>query len=241
MPYIQSGGASIHYLEVGTGYPMLLLAPGGLNSSIARWESATINPLVEFIDDYHLIAMDQRNAGDSRAPFPVDNPWETYLRDQCELMDALGYTRFHLLGCCIGCSFALKLALACPDRVSAVVLEQPMGLIPENHQGWRDRCHSWVREVAAERPDLDESIGHRSVEEMWSQDFVASLTRSEVATIYVPTCVLPGIDEIHPTAVGFEIAELISGATTISPWKYSAEHARDATRKIREFLVAHTP
>ena len=241
MPFVQSEKSSIYYEEFGSGYPILLIAPGGLSSSIAKWESATINPLAVFASEFRLIAMDQRNAGSSRAPFPVDHPWDVYVEDQIGLMDALGCERFHLFGCCIGGPFALKLTHAYQDRVSAAVLEQPMGLIPANHQGWIDRCHDWVSDVVAERSDLDEALGHRFVEQMWHQDFVASLTRDEVGTIRTPTCVLPGIDEIHPSEIGYEIAELISHSTTISPWKDSPEHALLATSKIREFLLANTP
>ena len=241
MPSIQSGETSIYYEEFGSGYPVLLIAPGGLSSAIEKWENATINPLDEFAEDFRLVAMDQRNAGNSRSPFPVDHPWDAYAQDQISVMDALGYERFHLFGCCIGGPFALKLTYAHQDRVSAVVLEQPMGLIPANHQGWKDRCHDWVTAIVVDRPDLDETLGHHFVDHMWGQDFVASLIRDEVRAIRAPTCVLPGVDEIHPSEIGHEIARLIPGAVTISPWKDSPEHARLATTKIREFLLSHTP
>ncbi len=239
MPSVQSGESRIHFEELGSGHPMLLIAPGGLSSSITKWANATINPLEEFIGDFHLVAMDQRNAGGSRAPFRIDQPWDAYLRDQIAVMDALGFGRFHIFGCCIGCSFALKLAHTHPDRVSAVVLEQPMGLIPGNQQGWRERCHDWVRELTGDRTDLDEAVGHRFVETMWREDFIASLSRAEVGAIRVPTCVLPGVDEIHPGTIGLEIAELIPDATVVSPWKDTPEHARDATARIREFLLSN--
>lgn len=241
MPSIHRGQTDIYHEELGNGYPMLLIAPGGLNSSISRWESATINPLEAFTDDFRLVAMDQRNAGRSRAPFPTARPWEAYLEDQIAVMDALGHERFHLFGCCIGGSFALKLAHAHPDRVSCVVLEQPMGLVPKNHAGWRDRCHDWVPSVVADRDDLDEPDGHRFIDRMWQMDFVASLTRAEVSSLRVPTCVLPGVDDIHPREVGYEIARLVPGASLVSPWKDSPEHAKRATAEVREFLSAHTP
>src|SRR5665213_614795 len=109
MPSVKSGQANIYYEEFGSGYPVLLIAPGGLSSSILKWENATINPLEEFIGDFRLIVMDQRNAGRSRAPFPAVRPWDTYLQDQIAVMNALGCEQFHVFGCCIGGSFALKI------------------------------------------------------------------------------------------------------------------------------------
>lgn len=156
-------------------------------------------------------------------------------------MDGLGHERFHLFGCCIGGSFAIKIAYAHQDRVRAAIIEQPMGLTPENYRGWKDRCHDWVTEVVVDRSDLDEALWHHFVEQMWRADFVASLTRDEVAATRVPTSVLPGIDDIHPGEIGCEIAQLIPDATTISPWKDSPEHTRRAFTKIREFFLSHTP
>ena len=69
MPHVERGGASIYYEVHGTagGAPLLLLAPGGLNSSIAFWGRMPLNPLGAFADEFQLIVMDQRNAGHDRA------------------------------------------------------------------------------------------------------------------------------------------------------------------------------
>lgn len=241
MPTIRAGNSVISYEESGSGFPMLCIAPGGMDSSIAKWANATINPLTAFASDYRIIAMDQRNAGDSKGPFPTDDPWSAYLGDQLALMDALGYSSFHVFGCCIGGPYALKLAHAVPDRMGAVVLEQPMGLVPENQSGWIERCHDWSDHLASIRDDLGAQDGHRCVDLMWQQDFVASLTREEVSEIASPVCVLPGIDAMHPTRIGEEIAALVLDGIVVSPWKDSPEHADKATARVRAFLEAHTP
>ena len=41
-----------------------------------------INPLVEYADDFQLIAMDQRNAGASTGPLDVVDPWASFIDDQ---------------------------------------------------------------------------------------------------------------------------------------------------------------
>jgi pimeloyl-ACP methyl ester carboxylesterase len=65
VPYVDRGEAKIWYTEQGTGFPMLALAPGGMRSSVPLWEMAAINPLTAYAGQYRMIAMDQRNAGQS--------------------------------------------------------------------------------------------------------------------------------------------------------------------------------
>src|SRR5687768_6171871 len=102
MPSFERDGVTIHYEEQGTGFPLLLLAPGGMRSVIERWESAPFDPRKELSSDFRVIAMDQRNAGRSRAPVSASDGWQTYAQDQLALLDQLGIERCHLLGGCIG-------------------------------------------------------------------------------------------------------------------------------------------
>ena len=232
-------GTSLYFEEYGSGYPILLLAPGGLDSKISMWERATINPLERLSGDFRLIAMDQRNAGRSRGPLPED-PWSTYAEDQLAVADALALNTFHLFGCCIGGSYVLRFAHDFPDRVTAAIAEQPMGLNASNQNGWIERSRGWATELASTRSDLDVGRTIHFVEAMWRQDFVVSLTREEVAKIRVPLTVLPGVDEIHPTEIGREVGRLVDGARTVEPWK-DEEHLDWAVDEVRSFLFEHTP
>jgi pimeloyl-ACP methyl ester carboxylesterase len=75
MPTLERDGATIYYEETGSGFPILLLAPGGLNSAIPFWYRQPMNPIEEFSNEFRVIAMDQRNAGKSSGPLRTDDAW----------------------------------------------------------------------------------------------------------------------------------------------------------------------
>src|SRR5437660_9110816 len=130
--FYEKGNVRIRYQEVGSGFPLLAAPGGGLNSRISNWQTAVINVMEVFKNDFRCITMDQRNAtgGESTGPVPVDDPWNAFADDQLGLLDHLGIRQFFFFGNCIGGSFALKLMERAPDRVVAGVLSQPIGHRP---------------------------------------------------------------------------------------------------------------
>src|SRR5262249_6643114 len=84
---------------------------------------------------YRMIAMDQRNAGQSVGPLEHGDPWGAYAADQLAVMDHLGIDRFLVFGCCIGGPFILKLLELAPERVVAAVLEQAVGILASSRSG----------------------------------------------------------------------------------------------------------
>ncbi len=240
MPHFAKGETTIYYEEHGSGFPLLAIAPGAMNSAIEIWSGATINPLDVYRQDFRIIAMDQRNAGRSTGPLEVGDPWGAYARDQLALLDHLGVDGFHILGACIGCSFALKLIEQAPRRVVTAVLEQPVGLTADNALLYDTMWRGWGDQLLLRRADMDpgevEAFGTR----MFTGDFVLSVSRDFVRNCATPLLVLPGVDRYHPTATGGEIAELAREARLVEPWK-DPEHVGPATAAVRDFLKAHTP
>jgi pimeloyl-ACP methyl ester carboxylesterase len=228
---------TIHYEESGGGFPLLLIAPGAMNSAIELWSGATINPLEVFAEDFRLIAMDQRNAGGSTGPLEVDDPLGAYASDQLALVDHRGVESFHVMGACIGCSFALKLIERAPQRVVTAVLEQPVGLTGDNAALYEAMWRGWGDQLLPRRADIDaaqlEAFGAR----MFAGDFVLAVSRDFVRNCLTPLLVLPGVDRYHPTATGREIAELARDARLVEPWK-DTEHVGAATAAVRAFLEA---
>jgi pimeloyl-ACP methyl ester carboxylesterase len=139
MPVLKRADAEIHYEVYGSGYPVLLFAPGGMRSRMELWHAPAEGPPRSWNDwkevlaaNYRVVAMDQRNAGSSRGDIAADHGWHTYAEDHLALMDHLGAERFHALGGCIGSSFCLKLCEVAPGRISAAVLQKPIGVDPQS-------------------------------------------------------------------------------------------------------------
>src|SRR5437868_5436093 len=146
---------TIYYEQHGSpdNPPLLLIAPGGLNSTIGFWGRMPINPVELFPGEFHVIAMDQRNAGRSQGPLPLQDPWREYVQDQLGVMDHLGIERFLVMGCCIGCSYILKMVQLVPERVIAGVMMQPIGLDETNPGTFAPRIYeTWGQELMAKRP-----------------------------------------------------------------------------------------
>ena len=100
MPFYYKGDVRIRYEEAGSGFPLLVMPGGGLNSRISNWATAPFNAREEFTHEFRCITMDQRNAtlGESSGPIPVDDPWGAFADDQLGLMDHLGIREFMVLG-----------------------------------------------------------------------------------------------------------------------------------------------
>jgi pimeloyl-ACP methyl ester carboxylesterase len=132
--FYEKGSARIYYEEAGSGFPLMLLPGGGLNSTIAFFSgNSPFNAVEEFKGQYRCITADLRNApsGQSAGPVEVDRPWESYADDQIGLMDHLGIDKFMVMGFCIGGPFIWSLLKRAPDRIAAAVIAQPVGWRPE--------------------------------------------------------------------------------------------------------------
>ena len=67
MAFAEINSIDIHYEVLGSGTPLLMMAPGGFDSTIDKWRSAGVwpgvRPLETFTDQYTCIAYDRREAG----------------------------------------------------------------------------------------------------------------------------------------------------------------------------------
>src|ERR1041384_7212562 len=133
MPVFEKGAVRIYFEEAGSGFPLLLIPGGGLNSVIAGLKRGDpFNPIEEFKGEYRCIAADLRNAnaGQSSGPLEIDRPWDSHTDDQLGVMDHLGIDKFMVMGFCIGGPLIWNLLKRAPNRIVAAVLAQPSGSRP---------------------------------------------------------------------------------------------------------------
>ncbi|HVH25777.1 MAG TPA: alpha/beta hydrolase [Vicinamibacterales bacterium] len=244
--FYEKGPVRIRYEEVGSGFPLLLIAGGGLNSTISGLTNP-FNPIDEFKGEYRCIASDLRNAngGQSSGPLEIDRPWDAYTDDHLGLMDHLGIDKFVVLGFCIGGPFIWNLLRRAPNRIVAAVLAQPSGSRPEMRDlFYENNMKGWGPELVKRRPEISMEMVDRFLTRMYrtNPDFVFTVTRDFVRQCQTPVLILPDDIPAHPYAVAMEAAMLAPKAeVSMFPWKEPAERIPLAVRQIRSFLRAHRP
>jgi len=247
MSFYEKGPVRICYEETGSGFPLLVIAGGGLNSTMAglRGPSSPFNPMEEFKAEYRCIAADLRNAngGQSTGPLEIDRPWDAYTDDHIGLMDHLRIDKFMVLGFCIGGPFIWNLLKRAPNRIVAAVLAQPSGSRPEMRDHfYNNNMKSWGPPLTAKRPEITMETVDKFLTRMYrtDPDFVFTVTRDFVRNCQTPVLILPDDVPSHPYAVAMESAMLApKGEVSMFPWKEPKERIPLAVRQIRSFLRAH--
>jgi pimeloyl-ACP methyl ester carboxylesterase len=246
MSFYERGPVRIRYEEAGSGFPLLLIAGGGLNSTIAGLANP-FNSIEEFKGAYRCIASDLRNAnaGQSSGPLEIDRPWDAYTDDHIGLMDHLGIDKFMVMGFCIGGPFIWNLLERAPNRVVAAVLAQPSGFRKEMPElFYETNIKGWGPELVKRRPEITIDMVDRFLTKMYrtNPDFVFTVTRDFVRKCQTPLLILPDDIPSHPYAVAMEAAMLAPKAeVSMFPWKEPKERIPLAVRQIRSFLRAHRP
>ena len=248
MPFYEKGDIRIHYEETGSGFPVLFIPGGGLNSNISFLTGfGPFNCMEEFKNEYRCITMDLRNAsgGQSSGPVEVDRPWDSYADDQLGLMDHLGHKQFLVMGFCIGGPFIWNLLKRAPERIVAAVLAQPSGSRPEQRDlFYNNNIKGWGPELCAKRPEITMATVEAFLTKMHlsNPDFVFTVTRDFVRSCKTPILVLPDDVPAHPYAVAMETVKLAPNAeASIYPWKESKDQVAQVLKHVHTFLRAHQP
>jgi pimeloyl-ACP methyl ester carboxylesterase len=236
MPKFKQGEIELYYEVHGSGYPILLFAPGGMRSAIKFWRGSPFDPIETLSKHFQVITMDQRNAGASRAPISADDSWSTYTADHVALLDHLNIDRCHIMGGCIGGSYCFGLIQAAPDRVSAAVIQQTIGLDGNRHafyemfDGWADALD----------PKPGASVLEQFRSNMYDGEFLFTVDQAFVSECDTPLLVLLGNDLYHPESTSRDIVRLANNVELIEDWK--REEVVDSTAQaVAHFLSSNTP
>ncbi len=246
MPFYETVTTRMHYQEIGSGFPLLILPGGGLNATSGFFtSSAPFDPMEIFKDRYRCITMDLRNApdGQSTGPVEADRPWDAYADDQIGLMDHLGIDRFLLMGFCIGGPFAWNLMQRAPQRIAASVLAQPSGFRPAlPDQFYKNNMAGWGPKLCAKRPEITMEAIDAFLTRMYrtNPDFVFTVSRDFVRGCQTPVLVLPDDVPAHPLAVALETVALCPNAEVSRyPWKEPADLIGETIAQVARFMQRH--
>ena len=239
----QKGNVRIRFEETGSGFPLLLIAGGGLNgSTIAGIRGGNpFNTIEAFKGEFRCIYADLRNsAGESTGPLEIDRPWDSYADDHIGLMDHLGIDKFMVLGFCIAGPFIWNLIKRAPNRVVAAVPAQPVGFRPELPNAlYESQNTGWAAPLVKRRPEITSDMADRFLNRMFrnNPDFLFTVTRDFVKTCQTPVLVLPDDTAGHSLTVAIESAMLApKGQLSMYPWKDTPEKIPLAVRHVRSFL-----
>lgn len=106
---------SLHFLQQGDGFPLILLHGNGENSTYFEYQ------MVEFARFFKVIAIDTRGHGKSprgNAPFTLSQ----FADDLCHFMKRHQIEKAHLLGFSDGGNIALTFVLRYPQMVDKLIL-----------------------------------------------------------------------------------------------------------------------
>ena len=115
MPKASIGDIDVHYVEAGSGTPLVLVH--GLGGSWADWDYQ----IAPFGEHYRVLAPDLRGFGDT--PIGTKGPGVMqFVEDLRRFLDAIGVESCLLVGHSMGGAVCLQFALQYPQRVQRLVI-----------------------------------------------------------------------------------------------------------------------
>jgi pimeloyl-ACP methyl ester carboxylesterase len=246
--FYQKGNVRIRYEEAGSGFPLLLIAGGGLNGSTVEGIRGgnPFNAIEALKGEFRCIYSDLRNSNSpSTGPLEINRPWDSYTDDHIGLMDHLGIDKFMVLGFCIAGPFIWNLIKRAPNRVIAAVPAQPVGFRPELPNAlYESQNTGWAQPLIKRRPEITADMTDQFLTRMFKSnpDFVFTVSREFVKSCQTPVLVLPDDTAGHSLAAAIESAMLAPrGQMSMYPWKDTPEKIPLAVRHVRSFLMSHRP
>jgi non-heme chloroperoxidase len=243
---VRVNGVELHYLEKGSGMPVVLIH-GGLGD-YREW-----NPQIERISSqYRVIAYSRRyNYPNTNVEIPPDHSAMVEAHDLAALLDALKLERVHIVAYSYGALTALFFATEHPERVRSLTLAEPpiMGWLPKIPGGqieldrfmqtmWRPAGEAFQKgePERALRVACDYFAGKGSFDQMpaefrqslvdnireWkalttSRDAFPMLSRDAVRGLKLPILLLTGEKTLAPLRmINGELNHLLSNAELVT-------------------------
>ncbi|XP_074473515.1 valacyclovir hydrolase-like [Sebastes fasciatus] len=160
-------GVDLYYERTGRGKHAVLLIPGALGHTGIHFEHQmkSLNK-----ERFTLVGLDSRGYGQSRPPardFPPDF-YEIDAKDGVDLMKALGFSKFSVMGWSAGGTVALIAAAKNPDLIKQLVVYGAKAFITEVDV----KIHNEIRDVSTARWEkvglMMEMYGEKAFAKGWS-------------------------------------------------------------------------
>jgi non-heme chloroperoxidase len=159
-----SDGISIHYLEAGSGRPIVFVPGWTMPAWI--WQKQ----IDEFSKKYRVIAVDPRSQGESDKPLYGHLP-ETRARDYKELVDQLGLKHPVLIGWSMGCGELIKYVEQFgTGNISGIVLVD--GYLTEKPSDLFAPISGWMNEIQQDRQKQMESFVRSMFKKPQPEDYL---------------------------------------------------------------------
>ena len=170
-----SDGINIHYLESGSGRPIVFIPGWTMPAWI--WQKQ----IDEFSKKYHVVAVDPRSQGESDQPAYGHLP-ETRARDYKELVDHLALKQPVLVGWSMACGELVKYAEQFgTDNVAGIVMvdgfltDKPS---PEMFAG----ISSWMNQLQQDRQKQAAGFVHSMYKKPQPDDYLQRVVEASVHT-----------------------------------------------------------
>ncbi|XP_010745915.3 valacyclovir hydrolase [Larimichthys crocea] len=170
-------GVNLYYEQTGRGKHAVLLLPGALGST-----RTDFGPQMKSLNKerFTVVCFDPRGYGKSRPPardFPIDF-YERDAKDAVDLMKALGFGKFSMLGWSDGGMTALIAAAKNPDLVNKIVAWGSNAYICKQDLELYEAVRDVSRWSAKMRQPMEEVYGAELFAKTW-EDWVDGIAKFE--------------------------------------------------------------
>ncbi len=263
MPRLTVNGIGVHYDELGSGPPLLLIS--GLGANRLSW--TPVLPLLQ--DAFRCITFDNRGTGESDVP-PGPYTIDQMGNDAAALIDALGVAPVAVVGWSMGGSVLQSLLINHGDKLRRAVLLSTLPSYTDLQHGWLDSLLTLRRSnldplalsiigmpwgftprLLADHPRAFKAaqLASRNPYPTRVEGFEAQAaairvydSRPRLGKVTTPTLVLAGAEDVlTPVHQSVEIAELIPNARlrVLARGGHAmvVEYPEDTVHAIRAFLM----
>jgi pimeloyl-ACP methyl ester carboxylesterase len=154
--YFDSAGVTLHYVEAGSGEPVILLHSftGDLDRDFVR-----TGVFAALVARYHVIAFDLRGHGKSGKPHDPRQYGREMALDAVRLLDHLHLAKSHVVGYSLGGHIAAQLVSLHPERLITATLGGSPG-----RRHWSDDDD---RRVVLEAREMKQGVMRAQILRLW--------------------------------------------------------------------------